>query len=206
MLHLSRKCFKRVNKVITASVLSNVTPRVQETFLSAEKVNASLITSLGQFFFHTKEDLVFFLFLNLTTIVDSYLTWWGIPHHIIGNSIKKVSAHFSTFFLFSQRKSLPPPWGYISSPPGFARLALSRYLCFWGWEKIGVMLRRAGTNVLNIFSTSRNEVDLFLRAHWKNQKWSHNASRNKISMTTDQFRKFCDVLDTADNDKRLITE
>ena len=144
MLHLSRKCFKRVKKVITASVLSNVTPRVQETFLSAEKVNASLITSLGQFFFHTKEDLVFFLFLNLTTIVDSYLTWWGIPHHIIGNSIKKVSAHFSTFFLFSQRKSLPPPWGYISSPPGFARLVLSRYLCFWGWEKIGVMLRRGG--------------------------------------------------------------
>ena len=132
MLHLSRKCFKRVNKVITASVLNNVTPKVQETFLSAEKVNASLITSLGQFFFHTKEDLVFFLFLNLTTIVDSYLTWWGIPHHIIGNSIKKVSAHFSTFFLFSQRKSLPPPRGYISSPPGFARLVLSRYLCFWG--------------------------------------------------------------------------
>ena len=169
MLHLSRKCFKRVKKVITASVLNNVTPKVQETFLSAEKVNASLITSLGQFFFHTKEDLVFFLFLNLTTIVDSYLTWWGIPHHIIGNSIKKVSAHFSTFFLFSQRKSLPPPWGYISSPPGFARLVLSRYLCFWGWEKIGVMLRRAGTNVLNIFSTSRNEVDLFLRALEKSE-------------------------------------
>ena len=144
MLHLSRQCFKRVKKVITASVLNNVTPKVQETFLSAEKVNASLITSLGQFFFHTKEDLDFFLFLNLTTIVDSYLTWWGIPHHIIGNSIKKVSAHFSTFFsFFAKREPSATPARLYQFPAWLCQTRTKSLFMFlgvredWGYVEVG---------------------------------------------------------------------
>ena len=118
---------------------------------------------------------------------------------------KSVCTFFYIFSFFAKKAPSATSRLYQFSAWLCQTRTKSLFIYFWGeggWEKIGVMLRRAGTNVLNIFSTSRNEVGLFRRAHWKNQKWSHNASRNKISMTTDQFRKFCDVLDTADNEQK----